>query len=86
MDEQTPPIEEKPTRNVVWRLVAYFIGLFVFGRLTMVLFAYLAGVPALQGFAKFNQIIANTLDVVRDMDAVIVTVWSLFLAFILASA
>jgi hypothetical protein len=83
MEAQPMPLSEEPRRSPVLKLVLYFVGLFAFSQIVMLVFRALEGSPTLQNFAKLNQIISQSLNVVHDMDAVIVTVWSLILACLL---
>ncbi|MCC6745793.1 MAG: DUF4956 domain-containing protein [Acidobacteria bacterium] len=66
-----------------WLLVAYFVGILVFAKLGGMLFAMLEGSASLQGFAKLNAIIQESLDVVQHRDDSIVTVFSLLLTVLL---
>src|SRR4051812_4397028 len=75
-----PPAQPK---GKVWRLFAYFLGLYLLGQLTSLIFNWLQAVGALEGFAKMSQVIARSLDVAHNRDDAMVTVWSLLLAALL---
>jgi hypothetical protein len=83
MDDQAMTQDGEPRRSPVLKLVFYFLGLFLFGQLVMLVFRALDGSPVLANLAKLNQIIDQSLNVAHDVDAVIVTVWSLVLACLL---
>ena len=78
--EPAPERKQNP-----WMLLVYFIGIFIFAKVVGMFFASMAGSPSLQGFAKLNQIIHESLDVTGHRDDSIVTVWSLFLTVLLVA-
>ena len=83
MEDQNNLQPETGKQSRPWMLLVYFVGLFVFGQLVAFVFAQLQGSATIQGFAKLNQIIAESLDVTRNRDDVITTIWSLVLTFLL---
>jgi len=72
-----------PIRKQLLRLAAYFVVIIIVDLVARYLFNHLQGVPALAGFAKFNQVINESLDVTRRRDDAIITVWALMLTLIL---
>jgi hypothetical protein len=85
MEANVTPSTPGQPRSQVWKLFAYFAGLFVLGQLAGLVFERLQASGAFADFAKINAIIQRSLDVVHNRDDSITTVWSLLLAFLLVA-
>jgi hypothetical protein len=57
MEDQAVPLAEQPRRSPVWKLVAYFAGLVLFGQIARLVFEGIQDAEALRGFVKINQVI-----------------------------
>jgi hypothetical protein len=70
-------------KNQVVRLIAYFVVLEAVMYSTRFLAQAMAGHPALDGLVKFSEIVGNSLDMTRQRDDTLVTVWSLLATVLL---
>lgn len=77
------PGEHTPPHNVrLWKLGAYFLLLALFAVLNIELFHELGKTSYFEGFAKIQELLSLSFDVVRQWDDVIVALYSLLMAFI----
>jgi hypothetical protein len=83
MEEQSTSATASGQRNPLWKLAVYFGVLFVSGLVIPRLLALVVGNTPLGGFAKFNQIIVESLDITANRDDALVTVWSLLFSCVM---
>lgn len=79
----TDPVEQVPPHNVrLWKLGAYFLLLALFAVLNIELFRELGKNSYFEGFLKIQELLSTSFDIVHQWDDVIVTLYSLLMAFI----
>src|ERR1044071_3703778 len=83
MEEQTTTETASGQRNPLWKLALYFTILYLFGQIVPFLLDLVAGNVWLMRFAKFHQIIVESLDITSNRDDALVTVWSLLFTFVM---
>lgn len=77
------PVEHTPPHNVrLWKLGAYFLLLALFAVLNIELFRELGKNSYFEGFSKIQELLSTSFDVIHQWDDVIVTLYSLLMAFI----